>query len=74
MVLFPVQHHRQMHPLDPVEVRQPSPHKHPVEMRLHCTSRHFQFFSDFSLTIPLQQQLCDLVLPWAQLGPNIGQE
>jgi putative DNA primase/helicase len=30
MVSFPVQHHRQLHPLDPSEVRQPRPPKHPV--------------------------------------------
>ena len=75
MVSFPVQHHSQLHPLDPSEVRQPRPPKHPVEIRLHCTSGHFQFFSDFSLITPQQQQqFCDLVFPWGQLGPKIGQE
>jgi hypothetical protein len=39
MVSFPVQHHRQLHPLDPSEIRQSRPYKHLAEIELHRASR-----------------------------------
>ncbi len=63
MVSFPVQRHRQLHPLDPSKVRQPRTYEHSCEIRLYRTSGHFQFFGDFSLITPQQQQLRDLLLP-----------